>query len=130
MVNPFVTFASFQLFISDVEDIYDAITGLAVNKEIPSFPWSSMEARCLVLFAVKNIMVLLLMCRVYVLLVKNVKAKVFKEYSAGFPCYSLLHSFEVETEEYKVDMLNDKLVVRNEITMAYLFPALRARLVV
>ena len=75
-------------------------------------------------------MVLLLMCRVYVLLVKNVKAKVFKEYSAGFPCESLLHSFEVETEEYKVDMLNDKLVVRNEITMAYLFPALRARLVV
>ena len=51
----------------------------------------------MVLFAVKNIMVLLLMCRVYVLLVKNVKAKVFKEYSAGFPCYSLLHSFEVET---------------------------------
>ena len=26
-------------------------------------------------------------------------------------------------------MLNDKLVVRNEITMTYLFPALRARLV-
>ena len=42
----------------------------------------------------------------------------------------MLHSFEVETEEYKVDMLNDKLVVRNEITMTYLFPALRARPVV
>ena len=42
----------------------------------------------------------------------------------------MLHSVEVETEKYKVDMLNDKLVVRNEITMTYLFPALRARPVV
>ena len=41
-----------------------------------------------------------------------------------------LHSVEVETEKYKVDMLNDKLVVRNEIPMTYLFPALRARPVV
>ena len=54
------------------------------------------------------------------LFVDNVKAKVFKEYSAGFPCYSLLHSFELEAEEYKVDMLNDKPVVKNEIFMAYL----------
>ena len=37
-----------------------------------------------------------------VLFVDNVKAKVFKKYSAGFPCYSLLHSFKSEAEEYKV----------------------------
>ena len=74
--------------------------------------------------------VMLLTYEVCVLFVDNVKAKVFKEYSAGFPCYSLLHSVEVETEKYKVDMLNDKLVVRNEISMAYLFPALQARPVV
>ena len=73
---------------------------------------------------------MLLTYEVCVLFVDNMKAKVFKEYSAGFPCYSLLHSFEVETEEYKVDMPIDKLVARDEITMAYLFLALRARLVV
>ena len=65
-----------------------------------------------------------------VLFVVNVKAKVFMEYSAGFPCYSLLHTFELEAEEYMVDMLNVKPLVRNEISMAYLFPALQARPVV
>ena len=39
----------------------------------------------------------------------------------------MLHTFELEAEEYKVDMLNDKIVVRNEISMAYLFPGLHAR---
>ena len=81
----------------------------------------------MVLFAVKNIMVLLLMHRVCVLLLNNAKAKVFKKYSVGFLCYSLPHTFESETEEYKVDILNDKLVVRNEINMVFIFPALRAR---
>ena len=75
-------------------------------------------------------MVRLLVCRICVLLVNNMKAKVFKEYSAGFPCYSLLHIFELEAEEYMVDMLNVKPLVRNEISMAYLFPALQARPVV
>ena len=42
----------------------------------------------------------------------------------------MLHTFELEAEEYKVDMLNDKPVVRNEISMTYLFPALQARPVV
>ena len=65
-----------------------------------------------------------------VLFVVNVKAKVFMEYSAGFPCYSLLHTFELEAEEYMVDIFNDKPLVRNEISMAYLFPALQARPVV
>ena len=74
--------------------------------------------------------VMLLTYEVCVLFVDNVKAKVFKEYSAGFPCYSLVHAFEFETEEYKVYVLNNKPVVRNEITMVYLFPALRARPVV
>ena len=36
--------------------------------------------------------VMLLTYEVCVLFVDNVKAKVFKEYSAGFPCYSLLPS--------------------------------------
>ena len=57
------------------------------------------------------------------LLVNNAKAKVFKKYSVGFPYYSLLHTVEFETEDYK----DDKLVVRNEINMVYMFPALRAR---
>ena len=61
---------------------------------------------------------------------QQIKAKVFKKYSASFPCYSLVHAFEFETEEYKVYVLNNKPVVRNEITMVYLFPALRARPVV
>ena len=74
--------------------------------------------------------VMLLTYEVCVLFVDNVKAKVFKEYSAGFPCYSLLHTFELEAEEYMVDMLNDKPLVRNEVSMAYLFPALQARPVV
>ena len=76
--------------------------------------------------------VMLLTYEVCVLFVDNVKAKVFKEYSAGFPCYSLLHTFEleVEAEEYMVDMLNVTPLVRNEISMAYLFPALQARPVV
>ena len=69
-------------------------------------------------------MVLLLICRVCVLLVNKFKAKVFKKYSAGFPCYSLFHTFELEAEKYMVDMLNDKPLVRNEISMRYLFPAL------
>ena len=96
----------------------------------PSFPWRPGDHRCLVLFAVKNIMVLLLMCRVCLLLLNNVKAKVFKECSAGFSCYSLLHTFELEAEEYMVDMLNVTPLVRDEISMAYLFPALQARPVV
>ena len=75
-------------------------------------------------------MVLLLICRVCVLLVNKFKAKVFKKYSAGFHCYSLVHAFEFETEEYKLYALTNKPVVRNEITMVYLFPALRARPVV
>ena len=74
--------------------------------------------------------VMLLTYEVCVLLFDNVKAKVFKEYSAGFPCYSLLLTFELEAEEYMVDMLNVKPLVRNEISMAYLFPALQARPVV
>ena len=37
------------------------------------------------------------------------------------------HTFEPETEEYKVDILNDKLVIRNEMNMVFIFPALRAR---
>ena len=74
--------------------------------------------------------VMLLTYEVCVLFVDNVKAKVFKEYSAGFPCYSLLHTFELEAEKYMVVMLNDKPLVRNEISMRYLFPALQARPVV
>ena len=50
--------------------------------------------------------VMLLTYEVCVLFVDNVKAKVFKEYSAGFPCYSLLHTFELEAEEYMVDMIS------------------------
>ena len=73
---------------------------------------------------------MLLTYEVCVLFVDNVKAKVFKEYSAGFPCYSLLHTFELEAEKYMVVMLNDKPLVRNEISMRYLFPALQARPVV
>ena len=130
VVNTFVTFASSQLFVSDVQQIYDAISGLDVNKELFSLPWRPCDLLCLVLFGVKNIMVLLLICRVCVLLVNKFKAKVFKKYSAGFPCYSLVHAFEFETEEYKVYVLNNKPVVRNEITMVNLFPALRARPVV
>ena len=106
------------------------ISGLDVNKELFSLPWRPCDLLCLVLFGVKNIVVLLLICRVCVLLVNKFKAKVFKKYSAGFPCYSLVHAFEFETEEYKVYVLNNKPVVRNEITMVYLFPALRARPVV
>ena len=52
-----------------------------------------------------------------VLFVVNVKAKVFMEYSAGFPCYSLLHTFELEAEEYMVDIFNDKPLVRNEVSI-------------
>ena len=87
VVNTFVTFASSQLFVSDVQQIYDAISGLDVNKELSSFLWSPDDLLCLVLFAFKKIMVLLLLCEAYVLLVNNVKAKVFKEYSAvqAFP---------------------------------------------
>ena len=38
MVNMFVTFATFQLFVTDVQQIYEAISGLIVNKELQSFP--------------------------------------------------------------------------------------------
>ena len=132
MVNMFVTFASFQLFVPDVQQIYEAISGLIVNKELLSFPWRPGDLLCLVyLFKVVIVnIVMLLTYEVCVLFVDNVKAKVFKEYSAGFPCYSLLHTFELEAEEYMVDMLNVKPLVRNEISMAYLFPALQARPVV
>ena len=125
--NTFMTFASSQLFLSDVQQIYDVVSSLNVSKELSSFPWRPGDFLCLVLFAVKNIMVLLLMHRVCVLLLNNAKAKVFKKYSVGFLCYSLPHTFEPKTEEYKVDILNDKLVVRNEINMVFIFPALRAR---
>ena len=116
-------FASSQLFVSYVQQIYDVVSSLNVNKALASFPWRPDDLLCMVLFAVKNIMVLLLMYRVCVLLVNNVKAKVFKKYSVSFPCYSLLHTFEFETEEYKVDILNDKLVARTEINMVFIFRA-------
>ena len=62
VVNTFVTFASSQLFVSDLQQIYDAISGLDVNKELPSFLWRPDDLLCLVLFAFKKIMVLLLLC--------------------------------------------------------------------
>ena len=49
--------------------------------------------------------VMLLTYEVCVLFVDNVKAKVFKEYSAGFLCYSLLLTFELEAEKYMVCLM-------------------------
>ena len=88
VINTFMTFASSQLFVSDIQQINDVTSGLNVNKELSSFPWRPGDLLCLVLFAVKNIMVLLLMYRVCVLLVNNAKAKILKKYSVGFPYYS------------------------------------------
>ena len=59
VINMFVTFTSFQLFVSNAQQIYEGVS--CIDTQLLSFPWRPGDLLCLVLFAVKNIMVLLLM---------------------------------------------------------------------
>ena len=77
-------------------------------------------------FAVMNIVVLLLTCGICVLFVDTIKAR---ECNASYPCYSLFNTFELMAEEDKVEMFNGNNVDRNEVSMAHMFSARQARAV-
>ena len=66
---------------------------------------------------------LLLTSVVCALFANTVKAKVSKNCSAGYPCYSVFHTLALEAEEYEKELFRSKPVVRNlKHSMTHLFP--------
>ena len=99
-------------------------TVVSIFKELLIFPWRPGDFLCV--FAVMNIVVLLLTCGICVLFVETIKAR---ECNASYPCYSLFNTFELMAEEDKVEMFNGNNVDRNEVSMAHMFSARQARAV-
>ena len=104
------------LFVAITSPDHGMYSSHIMFKELSSFLWRPGDLCVVYIWAVMNILVLLLTSEICVLFVDTVKAR---ECNASYPCCcsSLFHSSELEAKEDKVGMFNGNLVVRNEVSM-------------